>query len=515
MAKAKEKNVVKTTMSKKEKMMKKMEEERKMAEKLGEPVSFGTPDTFTDFGRDQYQMTSILGIDLNICGFKKGSINVIYGESSAGKSTNCCGIMEGLSMINPDLVFSYIDTEQTIDDNFLNRFTHLNQSNIFFTRHSMVERVFDEVLDQLRNDEADFYIIDSYDATSSKSTQAKSFENDNQQVMGKASVLSNSMPEIQELLKKNGSTMIFVQQIRQQMKQFMAFDGRSGGNTLKFAPSTVLKLTNLKDGNEKNEKGEDIVRYVKIKNEKSKVSQAYKETFSYINTDPDIPQAIMKRKECLDYAIEYGLITRRGSYYFMDIVNKEDGEIKEISSQGTKKLMEEFNRDLDLYTEMKLKVYAIGLPPEIFIVKFDEILDMLEVENSNMKEDKIIAYKNHGVEDSLSKGDKTEFKFDRKIFTAESVLEMALPEKDEEDSDENYICGRKRFADGTFKLLPLSEQNAIKEREKAAIVARNKIDEAKAKIDSISNSASKKAEETEVEEKVDKKKVGEKKIDSK
>ncbi|MGL6131789.1 MAG: hypothetical protein ACRCZ9_09280, partial [Fusobacteriaceae bacterium] len=311
MAKAKEKEV-KQVMSKREKMLKKMEEEIKLAEKLGEPLAFGNPDSFVDYGRDQYQMTSILGIDMNICGFKKGTINIIWGDSSVGKTTNCCGIMEGLSMVNPELVFSYIDTEQTVDNNYLNRFPHLNQKNIFFTRHSMIERVFDELLEQLRENMADVYILDSYDATSSKSTQAKSFENDNQQVMGKASVLSNAMPEIQELLKRNGSTLIFVQQVRQQMKQFMAFDGRSGGNTLKFAPSTVLKLTNLRDGNEKNEKGEEVVRYVKIKNEKSKVSQAYRETYSYINTDRNIPQAILKRKECLDYAVDYGLITRRG-----------------------------------------------------------------------------------------------------------------------------------------------------------------------------------------------------------
>lgn len=466
MAKAKEKEV-KVGLSKREKMLKKMEEEMKLAEKLGEPLTFGNPDSFVDYGRDQYQMTSILGIDMNVCGFKKGTINIIWGDSSAGKTTNCCGIMEGLSMVNPDLVFSYIDTEQTVDDNFLNRFPHLNQKNIFFTRHSMVERVFDELLEQLRDNMADVYILDSYDATSSKSTQAKSFENDNQQVMGKASVLSNAMPEIQELLKKNGSTLIFVQQVRQQMKQFMAFDGRSGGNTLKFAPSTVLKFTNLRDGNEKNEKGEEVVRYVKIKNEKSKVSQAYRETYSYINVDRDIPQAILKRKECLDYAVDYGLITRRGSYFFMDIINQETGEVESKSFQGKGQLSKEFNKDIDFYTEMKLKVYAVGLPPEIFIVKFSEILTMLEVENMHMKEDKIIAYSNHGKESFLEGTDKTKFAFDRELYTAEFILNVALPEIDTED--ETYKSGKMRFADGTFALLPLDEQNAIKEKKRKEI----------------------------------------------
>lgn len=58
MAKAKEKEP-KVNLSKKEKMLKRQEEAKKLAEKLGEPLTFGSPDSFTDFGRDQYQMTSI------------------------------------------------------------------------------------------------------------------------------------------------------------------------------------------------------------------------------------------------------------------------------------------------------------------------------------------------------------------------------------------------------------------------------------------------------------------------
>lgn len=462
---AKVKEDLKSQLSKRDKMLKMAAEERKMAEKLGEPITMGNPSDFTDFGRDKYRMTSILGIDLNICGLKDGSINILYGDNSTGKTTNSIGIIEGIQLHNPDAVFAYFDAEQTVDDNFLGRYKHLNQENIFFFRYAMIEKIVDKILELLRGDMVDYIIIDSYDATSSKTTQGKSFENDNQQVMTKAAVLSNAMPEIQELLKKNDATMLILQQIRQQFKQFVAYEGRSGGNTLKFAPSSVLKISNIKDKNEIDENGNPKTRYVKIKNEKSKVSRPYLETFSYINVDPKIPHAILKRKECMDYALLYNIIEASGAWVYMNVVDPETGEIKEEKFNGKAKALKAFDEDLDLYTETKLKVYAAGLPTEVFIVKFDEILTLLEKENENMKISKRIVYTQKGAASKLSEKDKKQFIFDRNLFTPLFVLETTFPEREDESDD--YISGKKRYDIASFNLLSIEEQNKIIEEEKA------------------------------------------------
>lgn len=473
MAKAKETNI-KEKLSKKAKMLQLVEEEKKMAEKLGEPLMIGNSGDFVDFGRDQYQMTSILGIDLNICGLKKGTINIIWGDSQAGKTTNSVGIMEGIQLHDPDAVFAYFDTEQTIDDNFLSRFKDLNQENIFLFRFTMIEQIMDKMLELLREDMVDYIILDSYDATSSKSTQGKSFENDKQQVMGKAACLSMAMPEIQELLKKNGATLNIVQQVRVTFNKMMqAYDSRSGGNALKFSPSAILKLANLKDKNELDEKGNVKTRFVRFKNEKSKVSRPYMETYSYINTAPSVPSAILKRKECMDYALEYGIIKRSSGWITVEILDQKTGEVFSKKVNGQAQALSFFNSNLDFYTETKLKVYAAGLPTEVFIVKFDEILTLLEKENENMKDSKITAFKQRGKEDLLTDIDKNKYTFDRKLFTPEFVLEMVFPEM--EDADPEYVSGTKKFKEASFNLLPLSEQAKIKEKIKKEVEKEEKL----------------------------------------
>lgn len=469
---------IKDKISKRSKLLKMVEEEKRTAEKTGEPLMIGNSEDFTDFGRDQYTMTSILGIDLNICGWKKGTINIIWGDSQSGKTTNSVGMIEGIQLHNPDAIFAYFDTEQTVDKNFLDRFKDLNQENIFFFRFTQIEQIMDKILELLREDMVDYIILDSYDATSSKSTQEKSFEKDKQQVMGKAACLSMAIPEIQELLKKNGATMNIVQQVRVTFNKMMqAYDSRSGGNALKFAPSSILKLANLKDGNEQDENGNVKTRFVRFKNEKSKVSRPYMETYSYINVDPKVPNAILKRKECLDYAMEYGIVEMSGSWINVTYLDQETGEMKDEKFQGKARAQKLFDSNLDLYTETKLKVYAAGLPTEIFIVKFDEIITLLEKENENMKESKIMIYTQKGREDLITDMDKRKFKFDKKIYTPESVLEMALPEEPNKvfADDENYLSGKQKFKIASFNLLSLDEQEKIKEKQRKEIEKENKL----------------------------------------
>ncbi|MGL4452467.1 MAG: hypothetical protein ACRCTZ_14980 [Sarcina sp.] len=481
MAKVKE-PTLKDKISKREKMKELVRQEKKEAEKLGEPLMIGNAGDFTDFGREQYNMTSILGIDLNVCGLKDGTINIIWGDSQAGKTTNSVGIMEGIQLHNPDAVFAYFDTEQTVDDNFLNRFKDLNQENIFFFRYTKIETIMDKMLELLRDDMVDYIFLDSYDATSSKTTQAKSFENDNQQMMAKAACMSMALPEVQELLKRNGATLTIIQQVRTKFNRAMqAYDDRTGGNALKFAPSTILKIANLKEGNESDEKGNVKTRYVRFQNQKCKVSRPYLETCSYINTDPKVPSAILKRKECLDYAFEYGILEKNGSWITMSYIDQSTGELKTEKFQGQERALRILDSQLDLYSETKLKVYAAGLPTEVFIVKFDQLIDLIEKENANMKKSKINAYKSVGREDLLTDMDKTTFKFDRKVYTPLTVLEMAAPEIPPKGLEEEYVSGADRFKLAQFNLLPFEEKEKIMAQEKKEIEKEMKLNAIKVK----------------------------------
>jgi RecA/RadA recombinase len=438
-----------------------VEEERKIAEKTGEAIMMGRADDFTDMGRESYHLTSILGIDLNIGGFKEGTINVIWGDSQAGKTTNSVGIMEGIQMHRPDAVFGYFDTEQTINDSFLDRYPYLNQQNIFFSRETKLEAIVDKMRQWINDNMVDYIIFDSYDATASKGTYEKSFEKDSQQVMDKAAVLSRAMPEIQEGLKKHGITLIIIQQVRVGFNRGMqAYDVRSGGNALKFSPSTVLKLANQSQDNELDENGMVVTRYVRFKNEKSKVSRPYATTHSYINVDPNKNIAIHRRRECIDYCIEYGLMESKGAWVYLNLINPETGELEELKFNGKARAIAAFNNDVDLYSTMKFKVYAKGLPTELFIVKYDEIITMLEQENYLMKQNKINTYTMMGIANRLTEKDYKKFTIDKEKYTIDDMFNELFPVLTTEELEENptYKNGNQILELARFNLMTVDEQ---------------------------------------------------------
>ena len=53
-----------------------------------------------------------------------------------------------------------------------------------------------------------------------------------------------------------------------------------------------------------------------------------------------------------------------------------NGEIKKV--QGEKNVLVELTKDLDLYSYLKLQIYAKGLPPELFIAKYDSIIELIK-----------------------------------------------------------------------------------------------------------------------------------------
>ena len=141
--------------SKFEQMLQLVEEEKKLARKLGEPNLIARPGGFFDSGRDSYYFTGIMAIDFNICGRKKGVVNVTWGDNQFGKSTLEFAVIEGLQLTLPDMVVAYFDTEQTIDDTFLDRYPYLDRSKIFLFRMNQLEAIMDKMIELTANNMID------------------------------------------------------------------------------------------------------------------------------------------------------------------------------------------------------------------------------------------------------------------------------------------------------------------------------------------------------------------------
>lgn len=447
--KTKEPGDIAPNLSKMERMMALLEEEKKLASKAGDSLKIGKLEDFSDTGRGNYKLTNILGIDLNICGWKKASFNVVYGAESSGKSTSVMAAIEGIQMSEPEAVILYWDAEQTVSDIFLDRFPYLNKGNIIFLKEQIIEFGFNKVLEYAKVGAFDYLVIDSVDTLISKKEVEKNLED--AVMMEKARVLSRSLAELQGYMAQFNITTIMLQQLRLQFSSFTSYEGRSGGNSMKFYPSSVLKVSNLKAENILDADGNVVTRYVKIKNEKSKVSRPYMETFTYINTDTNVKVAIDRLKETLDYALEYGIFEAGGAGWIT--ITTPDGELKKV--QGKEKALRFFKESVDMYTAAKMQIYAAGLPPEMFIVKFDEIKKMLEKENILMKENKknilTLSNKIH----LISEEDKTPY-----IFGEKDIPELYLDEE--------------TFKIASFNLLPYDEQQKIKEENEKKIIEEEK-----------------------------------------
>ena len=75
-------------------------------------------------------------------------------------------------------------------------------------------------------------------------------------------------------------------------------------------------------------------------------------------------------------------------------------------------------------------LYSKGLPPELFIIQFNNIKKLLEEENKSIKKIKIETAKILNKEDLITDIDKNEFKFDEKLeasyYFSEEEYKLAM-----------------------------------------------------------------------------------------
>ena len=299
-----------------EKLQKMIEGEKKLAAKLDEELHIGSLEDFKITGLDNFMLTGVLGIDLNTNGIKKGTISVIYGSEGSGKSTITLESIAGIQMQEPDAMILYIDAEQTVDKNFLNRIPNINPKNILFIKEGIMEKALDKAFEYISEGLFDYLIIDSVDSMISEKESEKGL--DEAVMMEKARILSRALPKLTSFLAEFQMSAIFIQQERTEFMGMIAKPkGRSGGKAMRYYPSSVVQLSKVSANNDKEkdefENDKITTQYCKIKNDKSKMSEPYRETFTYINSDRAKKQGVEKIKECIGYAIAYKLIKKGGA----------------------------------------------------------------------------------------------------------------------------------------------------------------------------------------------------------
>lgn len=431
-----------------------VKEQQLMAEKEKSVIKIGKIKDFKITGREHYMLTGICGIDFNTGGFKKGTYNVIYGAESGGKSTIALQACEGFQLSNPDLQILYVDAEQTVDETFISRFPNLNKDNITFLKEGVTEKIFDILVEMCQQNLVDVIIVDSIDSMTTNAELGKSLEEN--VMMDKARILSRGLAKMNQYLSDYGITVIMIQQERIEMSMFQAkTHGRSGGKAMRYYPATVYRIAKVGSQNETTktefQDSKVVSQYVKIINEKSKISEPYKETYTFINTDVNKKVAVEKMKEFINYAVQYGLIIKTGGWY--QIIGSDGEPIEKV--QGEAKVPAVFIENLDLYTETKLTLYSLALPPELFIAQFENIKTMLKQENANIKKSKIQQLEFIGHPERITEKDRKEMIFEnRKVedfFSDEDYKKALFNLEEERRNAEQIIKDNEELADSEIE----------------------------------------------------------------
>lgn len=238
-------------------------------------------------------------------GLPKGRIIEIYGPESSGKTTLALHAIAEVQKSGG--VAAFVDAEHALDPTY-SQVLGVDIDNLLVAQPDTGEAGL-EIVDQLvRSAAVDIVVIDSVAALVPRA-EIEGEMGDNQ-VGLQARLMSKALRKIAGNVGKSGSTVIFLNQLRQKIGvTYGNPEVTTGGNALKFYASVRLDIRRaqtLKKGSE----GEYGIR-AKVKVAKNKVAPP----FRVAEFDIIFGQGISRLGCLLDIAEQTEVIVRKGAWY--------------------------------------------------------------------------------------------------------------------------------------------------------------------------------------------------------
>lgn len=291
--------------------------------------------------------TGALTLDVALGGgLPKGRIIEIYGPESSGKTTLALHAIAEVQKAGG--IAAFVDAEHALDPTY-SEALGVDIKNLFVSQPDTGETGL-EIVDQLvRSAAVDIVVIDSVAALVPRA-EIEGEMGDNQ-VGLQARLMSKALRKIAGNISKSGSTVIFLNQLRQKIGvTYGSPEVTTGGNALKFYASVRLdirRIQTLKKGSE----GEYGNR-VKVKVAKNKVAPP----FRIAEFDIIFGKGISRLGCMLDLAEQNQVIVRKGAWYSYDgenIAQGRDNAVRylEENSELASKIEQQVRAELAITNE--------------------------------------------------------------------------------------------------------------------------------------------------------------------